>query len=134
MRHDVNASRRECVGRFCKVKISRVQINYMYPFSINLFNLLSSQYHCISLFVFLLFNIVFYGSYAIFKPHFSFAYVKSVKKCQKNVKKRSKVSKTCPKSVKKRLKSVQKCPKSVQKASKSVQNAAKSVKKASNCI
>ena len=54
------------VGRFCEVKISRFQINYFYPFFINLFNLLSSQYHCISLFVFLLFNIVFYGSYAIF--------------------------------------------------------------------
>ena len=63
----------------------------------------------------------------MYKPHFSFAYVKSVKKCPKNVKKRSKASKTCPKSVKKRLKSVQ-------KASKSVQKAAKSVKKASNCI
>ena len=44
------------------------------------------------------------------KPHFSFAYVKSVKKCPKNVKKRSKASKTCPKSVQKAPK---KCPKSV---------------------
>ena len=57
-----------------------------------------------------------------FTPHFSFAYVKSVKKCLKNVKKRSKASKTCPKSVQKAPESVQKvskkCPKSAQKASK----------------